>query len=189
MLGFSLFQILSIEKIDGTTPYQIGNPYTMASKYQKNADGQYICSYCDYTANYQSTMHYHLAKHEGALPYKCKYCSQRFLQNGILELHYTLHHSDKLKEQEKEVKVFKCPVDGCSYQNAQKGNCRIHFLRIHMKTENSKLRTKAKEEGFEATCTKCQSHFKSNTQFYYPTHSCVLPGPSSALASLWKTLV
>jgi hypothetical protein len=161
---------------------------TKQTKYQKNRNGEFICSHCDYTARHQSTMHYHLAKHEGSLPHVCKYCSQRFLQKGILDLHYTLHHSEKMKPAEKEAKEFRCPVENCAYKNAQKGNCRIHFLRMHMKAESGALREKSNQDGFEAHCKGCTTHFKSNTQFYYPTHTCVVPSKTSALHALWEKL-
>jgi hypothetical protein len=160
----------------------------MSNKYQKNADGLFICTHCTFTAKYQSTMHYHLAKHEGSLPYKCKYCSQRFVQKGILDLHYTLHHEDKLQEAKKPSKLFKCPIDGCDYENAQKGNTVIHFLRIHMKEQHKNLKEKSKQEGCQAHCKKCETDFKSNTQFYYPTHACVVPSQNSSMYEQWKAI-
>jgi transcription elongation factor Elf1 len=64
----------------------------MSLKYQKNVDGIFTCIHCPYTAKNQSTMHYHLKKHEGALPHACKHCNQKFLQKSLLDLHTTARH-------------------------------------------------------------------------------------------------
>ena len=148
----------------------------------KNASGQFLCTHCNYTTKNQSTMHYHLAGHEGALPHKCKHCESAFPQKGVLDLHIKLKHPETLQKKE----TFKCPCNECSYEDVRKGNRLIHFLRVHFKdlTEKLKVPLKDKEEGICA-CNNCNKTFKSNTLFYYHAHKCVAPTENHPHFSQW----
>jgi hypothetical protein len=156
----------------------------MVFAYSKNAEGHFICQHCDYTAKNQSTMHYHLKKHDGALPHPCKHCGARFLQKGLLDLHIRSRHSETLEKKD----TYKCPCSGCSYEDIRKGNCLIHFVRVHMKELTEKLKTKATESEMIASCSKCSKNFKSMTQFYYHASQCVEVPEKHECYLNWKSL-
>ena len=171
----------------------------MSLKYQKNAEGHFICSHCPYTAKNQSTMHYHLKKHDGALPHACKHCNQKFLQKSLLDLHTSARHPNACghcnhKEFEykaqldthivtthtnvvaKDVKEkFKCPCNSCGYEDLRKGNRLIHFIRVHLKEYTDSLKVKSVEPNCITSCKSCKKSFKSMTQFYYHASNCVIP--------------
>jgi hypothetical protein len=155
---------------------------TVVSKYQKNALGQYMCPHCAYTARIQSTMHYHLKKHDGALPHACTHCNQKFLQKSLLDLHISARHEETL---EKKQEKFKCPCTGCSYEDFRKGNRLIHFLRVHMKDCTDSLKEKSKESDSVIACKGCLKSFKSVTQFYYHASSCVNPSEQHPYHAQW----
>jgi len=158
----------------------------MSLKYQKNVSGDFICSHCDYTARIQSTMHYHLKKHEGALPHSCKHCNQKFLQKGLLELHISARHQETLTEKKEK---FQCPCDTCKYEDIRKGNCLIHFVRVHYKELTEAIKRKSKVEGMCAECDSCKKTFKSMTQFYYHASSCIKPPENTILYTQWRSLL
>ena len=152
--------------------------------YTKNCNGEFTCNHCEFTAKNQSTMHYHLAGHDGVLPHACKHCSKRFPQKGVLDIHMKLQHPETLETKE----TFKCPCKGCTYEDVRKGNRLIHFIRIHLKETVEKLKTKCKEEGMVLTCESCKKSFKNTTGFYYHAHQCVKPTANHQWYSEWITL-
>lgn len=147
----------------------------MTFKYIKNAEGQFVCNHCQFTAKNQSTMHYHLAGHDNVLPHKCKHCDQRFPQKSVLDIHLKLKHAETLEKKE----TFKCPCNGCNYEDIRKGNRLIHFIRVHLKEVVGKLKVTAKastenpNEDYVCSCSSCDKSFKSNTMFFYHAHTCV----------------
>ena len=158
--------------------------YKMVNEYIKNAEGQFICPHCDYTARIRSTMFYHLKKHEGALPYPCKHCDARFLQNALLDMHVKSRHADKLENRE----TFKCPCSGCEYEDIRKGNRLIHFLRIHLKDFTNSLKGKSLEEETVVSCNECNRSFKSMTLFYYHASKCVKLEKSHEHYGTWNSI-
>jgi len=157
----------------------------VVSKYQKNAEGHYTCSHCTYTARIQSTMHYHMKKHEGALPHACTHCNQKFLQKSLLDLHISARHQETLATPQTK---FQCPCTNCSYEDIRKGNRLIHFLRVHMKELTDALKEPSKESGYVVQCKGCTNSFKSVTQFYYHASACVHPSKDHPLYSQWNEL-
>jgi hypothetical protein len=155
----------------------------VVSKYQKNSLGQYICSHCTYTARIQSTMHYHMKKHEGALPHACNHCTQKFLQKSLLDLHISARHQETLTTPQTK---FKCPCTTCQYEDIRKGNRMIHFLRVHMKELTDALKEPSKESDCAVQCKECHKPFKSATQFYYHASACVQPSKDHPLYKEWK---
>lgn len=155
---------------------------TTITKYQKNEQGQFICTHCDYTARIQSTMHYHLKKHEGALPHACKHCNQKFLQKGLLDLHISARHKETLTEKQE---TFQCCFKGCEYNDIRKGNRLIHYIRVHLKKFTDSLREKSQEEKCVSKCKSCQTSFKSMTQFYYHASNCINLSEDHALYNEW----
>lgn len=135
------------------------------SKYKKNAEGHYVCPHCGETKRIQSTMHYHMKKHEGKLPFECNICKKGFLHASTLALHVKAQHQ---KEQER---MFKCPAAGCTYKGTlTKSNLIIHYVRKHCKQEAT-----AMGAGPDAplTCRCCAKETKSLTAFHYHIATCM----------------
>jgi hypothetical protein len=156
----------------------------MNLKYNTTESGEYICHHCQFTAKNQSTMHYHLKKHEGPLPHPCKHCSARFMQKSLLELHIRSRHSETLEKKD----TFKCPCEGCHYEDIRKGNRLIHFVRVHMKDLSDTLKTKTDQEGCVTECKCCNKGFKNLTQFYYHASDCIEPTEKHTEYSNWKAI-
>jgi hypothetical protein len=156
----------------------------MNLKYIKNNDGSFVCPHCDFTAKHQSTMHYHLKNHEGALPHPCKHCKARFLQRSLLDLHIRSRHPESLEKKE----TFKCPCEGCKYEDIRKGNRLIHFLRVHFTKYVEMLKEVSKQNDKEITCKKCKNSFKSNTQFIYHSNKCIEPDVTHNDYKAWLTI-
>lgn len=151
--------------------------------YQKNSNGHYVCHECTFTSRIQSTMHYHLKKHMGDLPFNCQHCDAKFAQKSLLDLHIASKHDEKSEKQ-----VYKCPCNNCDYKDIRKGNRLIHFVRVHLKDIVSKLRTKSYIEGCVTTCGSCQKDFKNMTQFYYHASNCVSLSDNHPLWNNWLTV-
>ena len=135
----------------------------MPYEYIKNDQGLYVCGICNQTKRLQSTMHYHLKKHEGKLPFECTACNKGFLHASTLELHKKAQHQ---KEQER---LFKCPFRDCPYEGTlTKANLMIHYVRKHCKEEAAKLFSRD-----TSTCVKCEKVCKSMTAFHYHAVSCL----------------
>ena len=141
----------------------------MVFEYKKNESDEYVCHHCNFTAKYQSTMHYHLKKHEGALPHPCKHCDARFMQKSLLDLHIRSRHSKTLEKKD----MFECPHEGCEYKDLRKGNRLIHFIRTHLTDIVKHLKLPSKDQGCVASCKSCTKSFKSLSQFYYHASNCV----------------
>lgn len=132
--------------------------------YNRTQDGHYQCQYCGIVEKNQNTMHYHLKKHAGLLPHKCKHCDKGFLQKKQLDLHVEAKHPQKLVS----VETYECP--SCDYVGKQKGNLYTHFMRVHCKDLCVFSKT---ESGIE--CGKCETVFANSTSYYYHTFTCVKP--------------
>jgi hypothetical protein len=156
----------------------------MVLEYFKNASGEFLCQHCQFTARNQSTMHYHLKKHEGALPHPCKHCDARFLQKSLLDMHIKSRHSETLEEK----LTFKCPCEGCVYEDIRKGNRLIHFVRVHLKDLTDSLKCNPTDDSHAASCKACQQTFKSLTQFYYHASKCVAPSKAHPMYTVWNQL-
>ena len=154
----------------------------MNLKYNKTESGEYICHHCQFTAKNQSTMHYHLKKHEGPLPHPCKHCSARFMQKSLLELHIRSRHSETLEKKD----TFKCPCGECDYEDIRKGNRNIHFIRIHLRDILDKLNDTPTEPNCMIACKECKHNFKSMTQFFYHAIDCVKVSPDHIHYDEWK---
>ena len=139
--------------------------YIMVFIYKKNSNNNFICPDCPFTAHNQSTMHYHMRNHDGTLTHECPDCDMKFLQKCVLDLHIKSKHTTATK------KEFSCPC--CTYTDLRKGNCLIHFARIHLKELTDKMKLKAKESSMVAECSECSKNFKNMTGFYYHLGSCV----------------
>ncbi len=148
----------------------------MVFSYTKNEAGEFVCQHCNIVKKNQNTMHYHLRKHEGALPHVCpvKECPMKFLQKGMLDLHISARHPDRKEAKEKPAEVYDCPC--CSFTSMTKANRRIHFARIHLKDLTEALKVKNNETN--PTCTECNKDFKSLTAFYYHTWNCMKLSPN-----------
>ena len=158
----------------------------MVFRYIKNEKDEYVCNHCEFTAKNQSTMHYHLKKHDGSL-HPCKYCNARFLQKSLLDMHIRSRHSETIQKKE-STQVFSCPCKECSYEDIRKGNRLIHFVRVHLKDLVDALKRKTTTEDRVIDCNSCNNSFKSMTQFYYHASKCVKPSCDHKYYEQWKLI-
>ena len=128
--------------------------------YKREADGLYVCQYCDVKYKNQNTMHYHLKKHAGMYPHKCRHCDKEFLQKKQLDLHLEAKHPQTLEPKP----AYECPC--CEFSTRQKGNLYVHFMRIHCKDLC---------ESGPGSCKKCESTFANTTSYYYHAFTCTPP--------------
>ena len=144
---------------------------TMPLKYVKDEEGNFVCPHpgCGFTKKNQSTLHYHMKKHEEQLDYTCKTCKKQFLQKQTLDLHIRSKHPELNDIDEKK---YKCPFDNCDFKALTKGNCVIHCLRVHFQDEINDMMIKD-EETKMIYCNECQKEFSSSTAFYYHCKSCM----------------
>jgi DNA-directed RNA polymerase subunit RPC12/RpoP len=147
----------------------------MPLKYIKNENGDFTCPHCPIVipGNKQSTMHYHLKRHEldntaKDTSYTCKECKKSFLQKQTLELHMKSKHAELLEE---DTTKIQCPHEGCEFTSLTKGNCIIHFLRIHYNEEIKKCMTVHKETK-TMECHECGKDFTNASSFYYHCKDC-----------------
>lgn len=145
---------------------------TMPMKYIKNEDGDFVCPHpgCGFTKRNQSTLHYHMKKHEQQLEHICKTCKKQFLQKQTLDLHIRSKHPELVKDAEE--KKYTCPFDGCNFAALTKGNCIIHCLRVHFQDEINNLMLKDAETK-TICCTECDKEFSSSCAFYYHCKGCL----------------
>ncbi len=139
----------------------------MPIKYYLNQDNEYVCQVCGETKRLQSTMHYHMKKHEEAKPYNCKLCNYGCLQKCTLDHHMKAKHPDQQTTTDQKKQTIKCPHKGCDFESLTKANCRIHFLRKHCKELIDEVL-----EG-KSTCKSCGKEHGSTTAFYYHAVSCI----------------
>ena len=137
----------------------------MPLEYVRNAEGHFVCQFCDQVKKNQNTMHYHLKKHEGTLGYECNLCKKQFLHKNSLELHKTAKHTNERKD------CLECPEEGCEFKALTKANMMIHHMRIHKKALS--LKNLQKNDGGDCSCKKCKKDFSSDTGFYYHAYKCL----------------
>ena len=125
----------------------------MTYTYKKNAAGEYVCEICQATKKNQNTMHYHLKKHEGHLPFECQICDKEFLHAQTLAVHMAAKHSKE------EAANLKCPC--CPYKTLTKSNRIIHFMRKHCSEEIAALKAT------DLTCPTCAKVSNGSTAFLY----------------------
>jgi len=153
----------------------------MVFVYSKNADGEFICKDCTFKTHNQSTMHYHLKNHDGDNKYECEDCMMTFLQKSVLNLHIQAHHSEEKQHE------FECPC--CGYSDLRKGNCRIHFARIHLKDLTNNMKGKPTLDNTIVKCNECDKSFKSMSMYYYHVSSCIRLSEDHPLAEKWASLL
>ncbi len=139
----------------------------MVYEYVRNEQGFFVCPHCKITKKRQNTMHYHLKKHEGKLPFQCSTCKKEFQFQQSLDLHRLSKHCQNSKE---KIPKFKCPSPNCPFESLTEGNLRIHFLRIHC-TEDVQRILQHSNDKF--CCTACKKSFQSSTAFHYHAASCI----------------
>ena len=136
--------------------------------YKKNKEGLFVCPHCDYKKSNQSSMHYHMKKHEEERSHICKTCKKGFLQKQTLELHIRSKHPELKTTEEKK---SSCPFDKCAFTAMTKGNCIIHCLRTHFQ-EEMKASMNVHEDTKIIECTTCNKEFQSSCSFYYHAKRC-----------------
>ena len=63
------------------------NVKRMTFTYTKNDEGLFVCPTCQATKKNQSTMFYHMKRHQEEFSHVCKICDKGFLQKHTLDLH------------------------------------------------------------------------------------------------------
>lgn len=159
----------------------------MVYQYQKNAAGDFVCHICSAVKKNQSTMHYHLKRHEGKLPFQCPTCKREFLHASVLALHVAARHSRPSAGE------LACPV--CPYKTLTKANRVLHFLRNHCAEDVAAFRKRCTTP---LACAGCGKACNSPTAHLYHAASagCLAPscpqrqeqlaallGPAAAAAS------
>jgi KRAB domain-containing zinc finger protein len=142
---------------------------SMPLTYTKNEEGLFVCPHCDYKKSNQSTMHYHMKKHEEQLSHICKTCKKGFLQKQTLDLHIRSKHPEVKPV---DAKKFTCPFDGCTFTSLTKGNCIIHCLRIHFQEEIRNM-MEIHDDTKTIECKECKNEFQSSSSFYYHAKQCL----------------
>jgi hypothetical protein len=138
-------------------------------EYTKNANGLFVCPHCAETKRLQSTMHYHMKKHLGKLPFECHHCQKGFLHQSTLDLHIKAQH------QKDEDRAFKCPCAGCPYKGTlTKANLMIHYVRKHCGAEAAAAADGDKKT---PTCKACGKGFNSPTAYHYHVAGCLRLDP------------
>jgi uncharacterized Zn-finger protein len=133
----------------------------MVYKYQKNTAGHYVCPHCEETREKQNTMHYHYKTHDEKKGHTCTKCAKDFISKQALERHIESKH-------EKPKNVYTCKK--CEFESGLKGNCQIHYIRMHCKKEVGKYLEET-DDGFLCKC--CDKSFKSSTSYYYHAFDCL----------------
>lgn len=155
-----------VEKIETLEPT---NQLTlMVYEYIRNEQGHFVCPRCKQVEVNQNTMHYHMKRHEGQLPFQCNICKKEFLYQSSLDFHHLSKHCEDNEKQ--KAQKFKCPVPNCPFQDMRKGNVRIHFLRIHCIEDIQRILQHTNEK---FCCTACKKPFQSSTAFHYHAASCI----------------
>lgn len=156
------------------TLYTTNNLSTMPLKYIKDENGNFVCPHpgCGFTKQNQSTLHYHMKKHEEQLDHICKTCKKQFLQKQTLDLHIRSKHPELIKDITLSEKKFKCPFNNCDFMALTKGNCVIHCLRVHFTDELNSMMTKDDETKM-IYCNECDREFTSSCAFYYHCKNCM----------------
>lgn len=164
--------------------------HQMPYNYQKNAAGLYVCEHCGVTKERQNTMHYHLKKHEGHLPFQCTHCKKEFLQASTLALHIAARHPNVASTASTATDApppsFGCPC--CNHTTLTKANAVLHYLRTHCKEEVKAFQGK---HTHALTCGACKKVCNSATAYLYHIASanCVERAlPAEKMADLKKML-
>lgn len=137
-------------------------------KYEKNANGEFVCIYCGVTKRRQNTMRYHQLTHENELNHSCTICSKSFLQKQTLDMHMKSKHSEHCDNAAK----YSCPFDNCAFTSLTKGNGIIHCLRIHCQDEIKEI-MEVNNETKTIHCKCCEKSFASSCGFYYHVGTCL----------------
>ena len=137
-------------------------------KYEKNANGEFVCIYCGIVKRRQNTMRYHQLTHENELNHSCAICSKSFLQKQTLDMHMKSKHSEHCEEPAK----YSCPFDNCAFTSLTKGNGIIHCYRIHCQDEIKEILEHNIEEK-TIHCKCCEKTFASSCGFYYHVGTCL----------------
>jgi hypothetical protein len=147
----------------------------MTLKYFKNEEGLFVCPDCGVTKKNQSTMHYHIKKHQEELNYICKECKKGFLQKQTLDLHMKSKHPESLRTDSCCNKRFCCPFDNCEFSALTKGNTVIHCLRVHFAEEIKKIMNidTTTNDRKSYHCNECCNDFNSSSAFMYHCKDCI----------------
>jgi len=139
-------------------------------KYTKNEAGLYQCPECEYTTAKSSTLCMHLNKHDEKRQNKCKYCDKVFLQKQTLEKHLENFSGKGDHPELRDADRFECPHAICEFSSSNRGNCRTHFMRVHVSKETNALLERI---GDVIHCKTCHDTFTSLGAFYYHSIGCI----------------
>ena len=154
----------------GRQPPSPGTDLKMSTRtYIKNEHGHYVCPFCGDIKKNQSTMFYHMNKHEGRLPYECGTCKKAFVQKQELLLHKLKWHPEPTTP----ARIIYCPFDGCTFKDVRKGNVRTHCMRKHVSEYIEGILERDVADG-SYNCGLCGNCSPSAAGFYYHLYGCVM---------------
>lgn len=122
-------------------------------KHETNDEGSRKCPYCDYNCIKGSTLSMHITRthpfdsQREISPHVCQYCNKGFQASTNLAHHIKNHH---------EIVYHKCPVDGCSYENAKNTTT----LAAHISSKH------LKHCYANDTCLSCNTYVGSSIKYH-----------------------
>ena len=135
-------------------------------EYERDSEGNFICTHCDCVKKLQSTMHMHYkANHDGSLKHKCKDCNYETATKQALDKHITAKHPAAGQKN----KDFQCT--DCKFACSAKAGIRSHYLLKHLTKEVNEYLGKNNED--KACCTRCGDDFASKPAYVYHLAACL----------------
>ena len=149
-------------------------------EYERDSEGNFICTHCDCVKKLQSTMHMHYkANHDGSLKHKCKDCNYETATKQALDKHITAKHPAAGQKN----KDFQCT--DCSFACSAKAGIRSHYLLKHLTKEVNEYLGKNDDD--KACCTRCGDDFASKPAYVYHLAAC-LPQEITQVENVKKCL-
>jgi len=151
---------------------ELCKPASNVHTYARDADGNYICPYCNITKKKCNTMSEHVRhKHSSEYGrntdmYACKYenCKMTFAVKPGLDQHILNCHSEK---------YITCPFPDCDHSSARNYSTIVsHYVRNHMDYKNMYK----KDNNDIAVCNNCKMSCKS-TSIHYHLGRCYRASP------------
>jgi len=139
-----------------------------ASRYTKNAVGEYVCPSCDKTCVKQSTMFYHMEQKHGDSPsHVCGLCDKGFVQRSSWLRHLATNHPETPHPDGEEnpyaTQRFTCP--SCDREPMRtKQQLYVHYVRTHCKEVPAFVK--------DDPCKHCAVVHKSAGAYLYHVPKC-----------------
>jgi uncharacterized C2H2 Zn-finger protein len=114
-------------------------------KYERNAEGKFMCPDCNYTAKNSSTMSMHYTKNhvENNKTHKCNECDAVFCHSTGLTQHIQRHH---------RAATIPCKYPDCNEVFKMKIDAKKHYVRYHMKDIHTHDKVMREDKNICVTC-------------------------------------